>query len=365
MLACALTFAPGALAHETPVVVVRGLEVEDLDRLAERGAVGLVVPDAGPTTGRARAIAALERGAVRNSLRGGLPSGPRLIRVRVSRELPFGEAIVVGLPERDEQRNDRRYPIAVIGHGATGLLVSDSTRIPGLVSIADVAATALVRPDSLRASFVDDPAAELHALDRRIRANERVRVLTAALVAVAIGLLALVWARAAVLAFAAVLAVNLVLGAADVSGVPASAILVAAALLGGPALAALARSRLAAGVVLAGVMLAYAGALGADHLVVSLSPLGPSQNGRFYGISNLLETMLLVPALAGAALLWRRLGAIVALAVAALALVTIASGRLGADGGGAIVLAAGYAVLGAFLVPRGARGEPRSSRRCS
>ena len=39
---------------------------------------------------------------------------------------------------------------------------------------------------------------------------------------------------------------------------------------------------------------------------VALSPFGPSQAGRFYGVSNLLETFLLVPALLGAALLGRR-----------------------------------------------------------
>ena len=43
-----------------------------------------------------------------------------------------------------------------------------------------------------------------------------------------------------------------------------------------------------------------------DERWVALSPFGPSQNARFYGISNLLETFLLVPALVGAALLWRR-----------------------------------------------------------
>jgi hypothetical protein len=78
-----------------------------------------------------------------------------------------------------------------------------------------------------------------------------------------------------------------------------------------------------------------------DASYVALSPLGPTQNSRFYGISNLLETMLLVPALAGAWLAGRRW----LVPVAALALVTVAGSRFGADGGGAIVLAAGFAVL--------------------
>jgi hypothetical protein len=88
---------------------------------------------------------------------------------------------------------------------------------------------------------------------------------------------------------------------------------------------------------------------------VSLSPLGPNQNGRFYGLSNHLETLLLVPAFGGAAFLGRRFGLPAFAAVALLALVTVAGSRFGADGGGAIVLAAGYAVLGVVLFGRGRR----------
>ena len=45
---------------------------------------------------------------------------------------------------------------------------------------------------------------------------------------------------------------------------------------------------------------AYLLALGLDPEAVALSPFGPSQAGRFYGVSNLLATILLVPALLGA-----------------------------------------------------------------
>ena len=45
--------------------------------------------------------------------------------------------------------------------------------------------------------------------------------------------------------------------------------------------------------------------MGLDAETVALSPFGPSQSGRFYGVNNLLETMLLMPALVGAALLGR------------------------------------------------------------
>jgi len=37
---------------------------------------------------------------------------------------------------------------------------------------------------------------------------------------------------------------------------------------------------------------------------VALTPLGPTQNSRFWGIGNQLETLLLVPLLAGALLAW-------------------------------------------------------------
>jgi hypothetical protein len=97
------------------------------------------------------------------------------------------------------------------------------------------------------------------------------------------------------------------------------------------------------------VLVLYLVAFLVDSAWVAYSPWGPSQNGRFYGIPNLLETMLLVPALAGAALLYRRAGWPAFAAVAVLAFVLIAGARFGADGGGALVLAASYAVLGTLV----------------
>ena len=57
------------------VVVVRGLELADLTALADKGAVGLLVPGAGQKTSADLARAALVRGEVRNSLRDGMPEG--------------------------------------------------------------------------------------------------------------------------------------------------------------------------------------------------------------------------------------------------------------------------------------------------
>jgi hypothetical protein len=345
--------AAGARVEQRSVLAVPGLGVDELDGLAEAGAVGLVVPDAGPTTSERRALAALARGEVVNSLQETEPAGEPLIDVAVARVEEWRSnaaaadaRIVVGIPRGGTQPNDRRYPIAVAGR--PGLLTSDSTRIAGLVSIADVAR------GRLRVEPAEDPVAELRELDERIRDNADARAIAGPLVAL-VAVLALVRPRAALLALATAAAVNLLLGLAGVAEpwltVPALALGTLAAL---PLSRAL-RSPTALGLALAGVIAAYLIAMGLDASSVALSPLGPTQNARFYGLSNLLETLLLVPALAAAALLARRYGAAGFAAAAALALVTVASSRFGADGGGAIVLAVGFAVLGVALADGGRR----------
>ena len=85
--------------------------------------------------------------------------------------------------------------------------------------------------------------------------------------------------------------------------------------------------------------------MGVDERWVALSPLGPTQNARFYGLSNLLATLLLVPALGGASILGRRFGFWAFGAVAGLALLTVGGSAFGADGGGVLVLLAGFGAL--------------------
>jgi hypothetical protein len=108
-------------------------------------------------------------------------------------------------------------------------------------------------------------------------------------------------------------------------------------------LAIAARTRGLFALALVALLGTYAIFLGAFRETVSLSALGPHPEGggRFYGLTNQIETLLLAPALA--------LGGIVALpllAVVALAsLVVVGWSRLGADGGGLIVYAAGFATL--------------------
>jgi hypothetical protein len=96
--------------------------------------------------------------------------------------------------------------------------------------------------------------------------------------------------------------------------------------------------------------------------VLALSPetnalmaIGPNpwSGGRFYGVTNQIETLLLGPALAAGFALrgWR----LVALAL--LSLVVVGASDTGADGGGILVFATGFAVLGLLLHGR-ARAVP-------
>ena len=341
--------APAAADFE--VVVVPGFTVADLEEVQDEGAVGLLVPGAGPETSAELARAALVRGEVRNSLRDGLPEGePRVSFETGSLGSAPGPAIYVGLPDGGRQPNDQRYPVLVVGRGYEGLLTSGSTRITGLVSVADVAPTVLGEEDALGSEPADDPAAELRELDERIDANNRARLAVELIACALVALLALVLPAAAIPALAAVLLANLALGIAGISSFWLVLLVIAASAgVGGPLLARARLSPLTLGLVLTGTIAAYLVALGIDGAVVALSPLGPTQNGRFYGFSNLLETMLLLPSFAAAALLTARLGWAAFGSVALLAFVTVAGNRFGADGGGAIVLAVGFAVLGVLL----------------
>jgi hypothetical protein len=67
----------------------------------------------------------------------------------------------------------------------------------------------------------------------------------------------------------------------------------------------------------------------------SLAMLGPhpGNGGRFYGLTNETETLLIAPAL------------LLGLAAAPLVLVTVAWSRAGADGGGALVFLAAYTMI--------------------
>jgi hypothetical protein len=331
-------------AAQMSVIVLPEHDLRRLETLSHDGAVGLLVPDAGPETSLHRALSALQRGEVRNSLLGGEPAGEVLIeRVRF---LPHwrvdGPKIVLGLPRPRTGPNDRRYPIAVIAPGYRGILTSESTRIPGLVSIVDVAPTALGREGKLGSTADAIPVLTLSELDRRIDEHRDAKTPFLLMSLALIVFLAAFWRPAVLTAFAAVLLANLVLGMTSWTNSWGFLVLLILAV------ASLAFAYLpltAHGLLLAGVLVAYLLAMGIDERWVALSPLGPTQNARFYGLSNLLATLLLVPALAGAAILGRAFGLWAFGVVAALALVTVGGSQFGADGGGVLVLLAGYAVL--------------------
>ena len=346
-----------AATQEFRIVLVPGLGLDDLQGLADRGAVGLLVPANGPTASGEQARAALVRGELRNALLdGGVPSGAPLVSFEIAAEPPrAGPAIVLGLPSGSEQPNDRRYPIAVLGRGFHGLLTSSSSRLPGVVSIVDVAPTALGEKGGLGWKPHANAAARVIALDRLIDAKKDARLASSLLVAALAAGLTLLFPRAALLAYGTALAANLALGATETATTWIVLLAIAAAAAASVPLAVVLKSRTAVGFVLAAVVALYLVAFAVDGAWIAYSPWGPGQAGRFYGVTNLLETMLLVPALAASALLTRRFGALGFVAVALLAFVTIAGSRFGADGGGAVVLTAGYGLLAALLA--GLRGR--------
>jgi hypothetical protein len=346
----ALLAGDARAAQELPVYVVDG------PLPSSEGAFGLLVPGAGPEISREQALAALVRGEVRNSLRGDLPEEQPLISVDELVGAPEPPYILVALPKSGTQPNDKRYPVVVVAPGYRGILVSDSTRIPGLVSIADIAPTALGEEDALSSQSDSDPAGTLAALDDRIHEHNDSRVPAGLLAGLILIALALLWPKAGLLGFGAALLANLALGLAEASSFwPTVVVIGLAAATGGPLLALVLRSDLALGLFLAGIVAAYLVALGVDGSAVALSAFGPSQNSRFYGLSNFLETMLLVPALGGAVFLWRRLGWPAFAGIALLSFVTVAGNRFGADGGGAIVLAVAFPLLAILLA--GLRGR--------
>ena len=118
------------------------------------------MPGAGPTVTRESALNTLLTGTVQSSLNGGTPAGEPLL------ELDRGDPpdVLVVLPPPGTTEN-RLYPIALADGSAGRVLTSDSTRIPGLVSLADVAT------GRLRTVEVDDPVATLDTLQRAHRAE--------------------------------------------------------------------------------------------------------------------------------------------------------------------------------------------------
>ena len=351
LCAAALIFAGTATAddfagHHTQsfrVVVVPGLTIGDLPQLASEGAVGLLVPNAGPRTSQGDAFAGMVRGILYNT-RLAPPRDRVLIHVQQSLSIPAtGPVIVVGLPPATSGPNGRRYPIAVIGHGYHGLLVSSLTRLPGLVSMADVARTALQTPHALTWRRDDGAAVSSYRLESQIQVARTTTMPTSVLVLSLLVFIALLIPVGAPAAVGFALVANLALGTYPTGDTASRVTLVGACTVAGALLGP--RRRLPLALLMVGTLVAYGVMMIVQPWSLALAPIGPELTSRFFGISNVLETLLLAPALIGAKLLMERWGWPAFLAVGALSLAVIAENRLGSDGGGAIVVGVAFALL--------------------
>lgn len=336
-----------AAAQARPVAVVI---VPSGDPFPTNGALGLFVPGAGDSVSDKSALAALLRGKTKKSVLGGVPGGKPLIALS---KRPAPTTIYVSLPPNGKHPNTRRYPVAIVGPGYHGILVSRSTRIRGLVSIADIAPTAraLERGDRpvIRARADDNATEHLAALDRRLSRSHDVRLWETLILVIAVlggAILAVCFGseylgRAGLLAAPSVLAAALVLSAATITRPHLVVTLLPAIALGMAALLAIPRGLLPWALV--GFLVAYLVVFIGWPEVASFSAIGasPDGGGRFYGAGNTVETVLLTVSLEAAALLGRR----AILPVLGLALVTVGWSKAGADGGGIIVLLAAFAVL--------------------
>ncbi|MGH2932537.1 MAG: hypothetical protein ACRDKK_06700, partial [Gaiellaceae bacterium] len=164
------------------------------------------------------------------------------------------------------------------------------------------------------------------------------------------------WARASLLIVPVGLSTALALSALEMTE-PATVVSVLAVIMAAVALvlARFTRDQIAFAAALLAIFPVYLLVLGISTETSSLAVIGPrpENGGRFYGFNNQLETLVLAPALLGAYLLGRRLLP----AVAVLAVVTVGASFAGADGGGVLVLLAGFLFLWLRL-----RGVPLTLR---
>ncbi|HEX7310722.1 MAG TPA: hypothetical protein VF232_06030 [Gaiellaceae bacterium] len=206
-----------------------------------------------------------------------------------------------------------------------GIVIDPNTHVPGLVAAKTPRSELRVRADPRAAAHVAELKADLReAHDARARASAAVGVILGLLALLAAVIRSRVLARAAVLYAPAAIALGLAWRSSLAIGFGALAL----ALVAGVSRRAFVPLLV---VVFAGALLV----LWQWPVTNALATIGPHPDGghRFYGVTNQVETMLLAPALAGGPV------------VAPLALIAVGWSKAGADGGGLVTYAAGYAML--------------------
>jgi cytochrome c551/c552 len=310
----------------------------------EGAAVGLYVPGAGGSISRDATIASLRRGKVENALLGGKPHGKVLVDLRFGVPgLPARPAVVVTLPPPGTHPNTRRYLVAIYAEGFAGILTSDSTRITGLVTIPDITQTAVALAEQGKPDIRSVPGnrQDLTQLDQRLTRVHRDRGWTATVVALTLFLLAVLWPRAAVLVGAAAVTVALVLSWTGTTRFWEVLVWMTGATVVLATLASLRRRTMPFFVLAFFVAFIFVLALSPETHALAVLGARPDGGGRFYGVGNQVETLLLPALIAGVSV-----GGLPWLApLGAVALVTIGWSKAGADGGGVIVYAAALAVL--------------------
>ena len=330
-LALLATAAPAG-ARNVAVEIVTGEQPADVREL---GAVGLYVPGQGLYVSRQEALERL----------GSLPTGACGTLARCPHE------VFVSVPPLGSHRNTRPYEVTILGADFRGVLVSPNTRIDGLVSIRDirdtVAALEQGREPPLEWRESRDPAGDLRDLARRLDDARRAQApattaLTLIMIALAAAALATrrrLIARTALVYPLAALALGVAASALGVVGPVETTV---AMFLAIPA-AALGAAFVPLTVLVPVFLGAYGIVLAVSPETNALMAIGPHpwSGGRFYGITNQIETFLLAPTLAAAA----SFAGIRLLGLGLLSLLVVGASETGADGGGILVFAAALVAL--------------------
>ena len=173
-LAVAALLGAVSTARAGPVIYVLPPGPLPPAALREPFALGLYVPGAGGQITRESTIASLVRGKVENALLGGKPGGKPIAGIQYG-VAPAGAPrpiVYVQLPPPGRHHNTKRYRVVFVGGGYRGILTSGSTRIRGLVSVADLAPSLVDlragRTPTIRSHPDHDTVQDLRELDTRL-----------------------------------------------------------------------------------------------------------------------------------------------------------------------------------------------------